>query len=94
MYIVIFNITFKEGMWQDPQYLHHSGRTNDAINDLDGFIKVVDFREGRKAVSISYWKSMDVIHEWAKHPLHVEAKKFGMEFAYEDYSIEISKTIG
>ena len=88
-YLVVFTVKFKDGMWDDALYKVHSTNTNAIVISQPGFIKVVDIRDGDRAVSISYWETMDAIHAWSNHPEHLKAKEYGRKHAYEDYSVEI-----
>jgi heme-degrading monooxygenase HmoA len=40
---------------------------------------------------ISYWKDMESIQAWGRHPKHLEAKKLGIQRWYKSYNSMIAE---
>ena len=47
--------------------------------------------ENGEGIHISYWKTMEAIHEWKNNKLHQFAKQQGMKKWYNAYNIKICK---
>lgn len=52
---------------------------------MPGFLGYESFKHNGRGSFISYWKDMDDIRAWAKHPIHMEAKAKGKASWYRYY---------
>ena len=59
----------------DPQAYRELGiRLIEIAKTVDGFLGLEVFFDGAASVALSYWKSLEAIEAWRRHPLHVVAK--------------------
>ena len=58
-----------------------------------GFLGVESVREGRRGITVSYWRDLDAVHAWGAHPEHREAQRFGRERWYDDWRLQIVEVI-
>lgn len=41
---------------------------------IDGFIGLEAFYDGNASIAVSYWRDLQAIQIWSRHPAHLEAK--------------------
>ncbi len=56
-----------------------------------GFLGYESFKHGDRGSFISYWADMDAVQKWARNPIHIEAKKLGMDRWYRYYHSAIAE---
>ncbi|MEU2064386.1 hypothetical protein [Streptomyces sp. NPDC013455] len=62
------------------------------MRDVPGFLGE-DFAHtpGGLSISVAYFRDLDGIERWRRHPEHVAAKRRGRERWYERYAIHIAR---
>jgi len=88
MYAVIFTADVKEF---DSEYSAMASKMRDLAIDEHNCIEFISCAEGKKEISISYWKHMDHIESWKNNIQHLEAQELGRNRWYSSYKIEIAK---
>jgi heme-degrading monooxygenase HmoA len=59
----------------EPQAYRELGlKLVDSVQSIDGFLGLEVFFDGRASVALSYWRSLEAIDAWRRHPLHTIAK--------------------
>src|SRR5208282_5235283 len=54
-----------------------------------GFLGMDYARDPNLGITVSYWRSVDDIEKWQKHPEHVDIKAIGRQEFYDTYDIRI-----
>lgn len=54
-----------------------------------GFIGIESVTEGRREITVSYWRSLEDIHAWKAHPDHRRAQEMGRRHWYRRYKVEV-----
>ena len=58
----------------------------------EGFLGIESFRDAQGAgVTISYWSSVEAIHQWGQDSRHRLAQQEGQATWYEHYTLRITK---
>ncbi|MEU9990646.1 antibiotic biosynthesis monooxygenase family protein [Streptomyces sp. NPDC007971] len=89
-YAVVFTST-RTG--HDPDgYTDCARHLSGLVRDVPGFLGE-DFAHtpGGLAVSVAYFRDLDGIEEWRRHPEHLAAKQRGQERWYDRYVIHIAR---
>lgn len=66
-------------------YAEYDQLTIDLAKQMPGFLGYESYKHEGRGYFISYWKDREAISEWAKHPIHIEAKKMGKSKWYWYY---------
>ena len=92
-FAVIFTATgTKETLTKEYQDLENY--LYDKAKNLPGFIDIKTVKDSDlNETTISYWKDMDSIHQWARDPEHTMAKQQAPGKYYNNIKVEISKVI-
>lgn len=64
-------------------------KTLEVAKEISGFLGFETAGNGKENIFISYWKSMESLEEWKKHPLHLAAKQKGTQLWYTRYLSQI-----
>lgn len=67
-------------------------KTLNLVKDIPGYLGYQSVYNGNRGIFISYWKDLESIEEWKKHPIHREAKNQGNRW-YAWYKSEIAQVI-
>ncbi|NRA42770.1 MAG: antibiotic biosynthesis monooxygenase [Pseudomonadales bacterium] len=59
----------------------------------DGFISIDHSQMGNSSVTISYWHSLEAIHNWKNHPEHRKIQEQGKHTWYKHYQVKIAHII-
>ncbi len=60
--------------------------------EQDGFIGVSSIRnEDGSGFTASYWRNLEAIDKWRKHPRHLEAQKLGREEFYQSFRTSLAQ---
>jgi heme-degrading monooxygenase HmoA len=52
-----------------------------------GFLGLESVREGRRGITVSYWRDRDAVRAWGAHPEHRQAQRLGRERWYRTWSV-------
>ena len=66
-------------------------QTLELVKLIPGFLGYESMKHDGRGTFISYWKSKEAIKEWAKHPIHQEAKALGRNRWYKYYHSMIAE---
>jgi heme-degrading monooxygenase HmoA len=86
-YAVIFTSiksSFDEGYSAMANYM------NTLAASQPGFIGIESARE-EIGITVSYWQTLEDIHQWKNHMEHQIAQKMGKSTWYESYTVRICK---
>jgi len=86
-YAVIFSSLHHE---IDERYHQYLLKTEDEAQKIPGYLGM-DSARSELGISVSYWKTMEDIHEWMTNNIHREAKELGIEKWYQSYHVRICK---
>jgi len=86
MYAVIFRATIKQ---LDAHYAETAAQMRDLAQRKYGCTGFTSVCEGDEEISISYWPSMQHIHDWKHDPTHVQAQELGKTKWYESYQVQV-----
>jgi heme-degrading monooxygenase HmoA len=90
MYAVIFKARIAEF---DDEYLRLTERLKALAFEKYGCRDFVSVTEGDKEIAISYWDTMQNIHDWKEDPEHRFAQKRGRKKWYKAVDIEICEIV-
>lgn len=65
-------------------------RMVELARDQPGFLGVESARE-EIGITVSYWASLEAIHNWKRHAEHTLAQQTGREHWYETYRVRICR---
>jgi heme-degrading monooxygenase HmoA len=71
---VIFSL---ERSKERPGYDEMDEKTLNEVKSIPGYLGYESVYNGDRGIFISYWENKEAIEEWAKNPLHREAKRMG-----------------
>jgi len=72
----------------DNGYNETATRMIELAQNIDGFLGAESARE-KEGITVSYWRDLDDIAAWRRHPEHVEAQKRGRKEWYENYTTRV-----
>lgn len=72
-------------------YEAYDTETLELVKQIPGFLGYESMKHDGRGMFISYWQSKEAIAEWAKHPIHQEAKKLGRDKWYRYYHSMIAE---
>ena len=84
----IFNYYLADEM---EGYAFYDQLTLDLVKNSPGFLGYESFKSEGRGSFISYWKDLASVQIWARNPIHIEAKKMGMDKWYKYYHSEIAE---
>lgn len=89
-YAVIF--TSKRSEKEEKTYVEAAKRMVELARHQKGFIGVENVQDERGfGIMVSYWESLEAIHEWNKLAAHNEAQKEGKDTWYDHFSVRICR---
>ena len=59
----------------NSEYKTMSEKLRTLAESMPGFIDITSEEKDDVEITISSWKTKDDVTNWAKHPIHIEAKK-------------------
>ncbi len=86
-YAVIFSNTLSN----NQGYQKTADRMLELVQQQPGYLGHDSARSDGLGITVSYWKDLDSIKAWKKHPEHLEAQRLGKEKWYSTYSTKICK---
>jgi heme-degrading monooxygenase HmoA len=92
-YVVIFRSTRKI---DDGQlYSEWSKKMERLVKSIDGYEHHFGFRDAanREGVTISYFTSLEAIHQWKNLADHKTAQQLGRDAFYEEYSVQVCEVL-
>ncbi|MFI9809801.1 antibiotic biosynthesis monooxygenase family protein [Streptomyces sp. NPDC052301] len=73
-------------------YGHTAEHLSRLVRDVPGFLgEDSAHTPGGLAISVAYFRDLDGIERWRRHPEHLAAKRRGRERWYERYVIHIAR---
>ena len=84
----IFNYYLSEEL---EGYLDYDERTLELVKQIPGFLGYESMKLDGRGSFISYWQNKEAIKQWAKHPIHREAKALGQSTWYRYYHSMIAE---
>ena len=90
MYAVIFKATIAQF---DDEYHSMAERMKALAFSEYGCLDFNSVTEGDEEIAISYWPSLQHIHDWKNDPQHSQAQKKGREKWYKSFSVEICEVV-
>ena len=94
MFVVVFEVTMKEG--QGPRYFELAAAMRAEVEKIDGFISVERFESlstPGKYVSIQFWRDLAGIDAWRRHAAHAVAQRLGKSEVFADFCITVAETV-
>ena len=90
MYAVIFTAEINE---VDEEYNVTAKRMRQlAFNDY-GCTHMTATTEGTTEIAISYWPSLEQIHQWKQNAHHLHAQQLGQTKWYKSYKVQVVKIL-
>ena len=84
----VFNYYLSENL---DGYAEYDAITLNLVQEMPGYLGYESMKHEGRGMFISYWKDQGSIKEWALHPIHLEAKKLGVEKWYRYYHSMIAE---
>lgn len=77
----------------DPEgYNAMADRMVELASQQPGFLGIESARgPDGNGITVSYWESLDAIHQWRKNAEHLEAQRLGKEKWYEWFRLRIAR---
>ena len=75
----------------DEEYHRVAARMEALAQSMPGFLGVESVRNDLTAITVSYWSSEEAIHQWRKHPEHLDAQARGKSWWYQRYTLRVAK---
>lgn len=72
-------------------YREYDELTLDLVKQIPGFLGYESMKYDGRGSFISYWQNKEAIKEWAKHPIHQQAKALGQGKWYSYYHSMIAE---
>ncbi|MFF3605328.1 antibiotic biosynthesis monooxygenase family protein [Streptomyces sp. NPDC002463] len=73
-------------------YAETSVRMQEFVREIPGFLGYESARTpGGIGITVGYFRDLESLESWARHPEHRAAKEYGREHWYESYSVHIGK---
>ena len=86
----IFNYYLSENL---DGYEEYDILTLELAKKSPGFLGYESFKHEGRGSFISYWSDMEAVQKWARNPVHIEAKKLGMDRWYRYYHSQIAQVM-
>ncbi len=87
-YAVIFSSQRTEA---DDGYGVMATKMVELASKQPGFLGVESARDEQLGITVSYWSSIEAIHEWKKHSSHIIAQEKGKAEWYQSFSLRVCK---
>lgn len=86
----IFNYYLSENL---EGYAEYDEKTLELVKTIPGYLGYESMKHEGRGTFISYWKDMESVQIWAAHPIHIEAKKLGLQWYkyYHSMIAEVSR---
>lgn len=84
----IFNYYLSEDL---TGYAEYDTLTLDLVKEMPGFLGYESMKFENRGMFISYWQDRESMLIWSKHPIHIEAKKFGKNKWYNYYHSAVAE---
>ena len=72
-------------------YTAYDIQTLELVKTIPGYLGYESMKHGGRGCFISYWTNEEAINAWARHPVHMEAKKRGAAKWYRYYHSAIAE---
>jgi heme-degrading monooxygenase HmoA len=72
-------------------YDEYDEQTLELVKTMPGYLGYESLKHNGRGMFISYWKDMESIKAWGRHPKHLEAKKLGIQRWYKSYNSMIAE---
>ncbi len=72
-------------------YEEYDNETLKLVQQIPGYLGYESMKHDGRGTFISYWENKEAIQQWAKHPVHQEAKALGMSKWYRYYHSMIAE---
>jgi heme-degrading monooxygenase HmoA len=72
-------------------YPELAARLLDRAREIDGFLGLECGFQGRFALAVSYWRSLEAIDAWRRHAEHVHAKELARTGWFASYATRIAR---
>jgi len=72
-------------------YEDYDNQTLELVKKMPGYLGYESMKHDGRGCFISYWKDRESIRKWAEHPLHLAAKKRGINRWYKYYHSVIAE---
>ncbi|MBM3915197.1 MAG: antibiotic biosynthesis monooxygenase [Sphingomonadales bacterium] len=66
-------------------YQEYDELTLALVKEMPGYLGYESFKHDGRGSFISYWNDMEAVRNWARHPIHMEAKEKGKASWYRYY---------
>ena len=66
-------------------------RLIEVAREVDGFLGIESCFQGKFALAVSYWRSLEAIEAWRQHARHQYAKGMGKSRWFEAYFTRIAR---
>ena len=86
----IFNYFLSEDL---AGYEEYDILTLELAKKSPGFLGYESFKHNDRGSFISYWADMESVQKWARNPVHIEAKKLGINRWYRYYHSQIAQVM-
>jgi len=84
----IFNYYLSDNL---EGYEAYDLQTLELVKQMPGFLGYESMKHEGRGTFISYWQNEEAIANWAKHPIHIEAKALGIAKWYRYYHSMIAE---
>lgn len=86
MYAVIFHAEIAQ---LDDEYFATAKQMRELAMTHYGCLDFVATTEGEREIAISYWASLEHIHQWKQNSEHLDAQQQGRARWYKSYKVEV-----
>lgn len=94
MFVVVFEVTMKEG--QASRYFEMAAALRSEVEKIDGFISVERFQSlttPGKYVSLQFWRDLEAIDAWRRNGAHALAQRLGKNEIFAEFRITVAEEI-
>ncbi|WEG14655.1 antibiotic biosynthesis monooxygenase [Pullulanibacillus sp. KACC 23026] len=89
-YAVIF--TSKRSETEEEKYTEAAKQMVELVRNQKGFIAIENVQDARGfGIMVSYWESLEAIHEWNRLRAHHLVQKKGRDTWYDYFTVHICK---
>lgn len=75
---------------EDQGYSEQSVKIEELAKEQEGFLGIESARD-EIGITVSYWRSLEAIHNWKKNVDHLYAQEKGKATWYQEYKVRIAK---
>jgi len=94
MYAVIFKAKMRKvGEAVQTEYDNLAAKMRELAKSKYGCTDFICITENKHEVAISYWNSLDDIHNWKRDVAHLAAQKLGKEQFYHSYQVQVVEVL-